>query len=341
VKGFFDYRYVEPGPPSLKIVNPLTGDQWFNFTDMNKSVGDTFIINITIVNVKGLLCWQFGLQWNPSLLTYVSSTIPSDNVFAGQSYISCKDSSTPGLLVIGAAHIFPIELFTGSGILAQVELRIVNGAGQSPLSFEGTYMDVDTFLLDERLNDISYTAVNGYYEYMLPIHDVAIINLTSTKTIIGQGYAGNVTMTVENQGDFAENFNVTIYANTTQITVLNFVLANGTLQAKTFSWNITGFAYGNYTIWAYAEPLLGEIDVEDNNCTCAVPVHVGVPGDISGPTVGVYDGTTNMRDVNYLILLFNTNPSSPNWKPNADINNDGTVNMRDIQIGILNFNKHE
>jgi len=36
-----------------------------------------------------------------------------------------------------------------------------------------------------------------------------------------------------------------------------------------------------------------------------------------------------------------TNPSSPNWKPNADVNNDGVCNMRDIQIAILNFNKHE
>jgi hypothetical protein len=72
-----------------------------------------------------------------------------------------------------------------------------------------------------------------------------------------------------------------------------------------------------------------------------MPVHVGVPGDISGPTLGVYEGTCNMRDIQYLILYFNTNPSSPTWKPNADINNDGTVNMRDIQIAILNFNKHE
>jgi len=70
-------------------------------------------------------------------------------------------------------------------------------------------------------------------------------------------------------------------------------------------------------------------------------VHVGVPGDVSGPTIGVYDGTANMRDINYMIQLFNTNLSSPNWKPNADVNNDGTVNMRDIQIAILNFGKHE
>jgi hypothetical protein len=85
----------------------------------------------------------------------------------------------------------------------------------------------------------------------------------------------------------------------------------------------------------------GEINTSDNNYTCPVRVHVGVPGDVSSPTQGVYDGLVNMRDIYYIILLFNTDPSSPNWKPNADINNDGTVNMRDIQIPVLNFNKHE
>jgi hypothetical protein len=100
-------------------------------------------------------------------------------------------------------------------------------------------------------------------------------------------------------------------------------------------------AYGNYTIEAAVEPVLGETNTANNNCTCDMPVHVGVPGDISGPIQGVYDGICNMKDIQYLILYFNTNPTSPNWKPNADVNNDGTVNMRDIQIAILNFNKHE
>ena len=79
----------------------------------------------------------------------------------------------------------------------------------------------------------------------------------------------------------------------------------------------------------------------DNNYTSTVVLHVGVPGDISGPTQSVFDGTTNMRDVQYLVLLFATKPLSPNWNPNADINNDATVNMRDISIASLNFNKHE
>jgi hypothetical protein len=175
----------------------------------------------------------------------------------------------------------------------------------------------------------------------LSVHDVAITNVTSAKTVIGQGYGGNVTATAQNQGDFAENFNVTTYANTTQTTTVNFVLTNGTTEAKTFVWNTTGFAYGNYTLVGAADIVPGETDIADNNYTCGVPVHVGVPGDVSGPTIGAYDKTCNMRDINYLIQLFNTSPSSPNWKPNADVNNDGTVNMRDIQIAIINFNRSE
>jgi len=171
--------------------------------------------------------------------------------------------------------------------------------------------------------------------------DAAVTNVTSAKTIIGQGYGGNVTVTAQYLGDFTENFNVTTYANLTVIGTLNFDLTSGSTESKLFVWNTTGFTYGNYTLKAAADVVPGETDIEDNNYTCPVPVHVGVPGDISGPTQGVYDGTCNMRDIQYLILYFNTNPSSPNWKPNADINNDGTVNMRDITIAILNFNKHE
>jgi hypothetical protein len=105
--------------------------------------------------------------------------------------------------------------------------------------------------------------------------------------------------------------------------------------------NTTTCAYGNYTLEAVAEPLPEEIDISDNNCTCSFTVHVGVPGDISGPTQGVYDGKCDTRDINYLIAHFNSKPGSAKWNPNADVNGDNTVNTRDIQIAILNFNKHE
>ena len=169
--------------------------------------------------------------------------------------------------------------------------------------------------------------------------NVRVAYVGSPKTIIGLGYSGNITTTASRTS--AQGFNVTIYANASTIQILSFSIGYVGEETRTSVWNTTGFGYGNYTVLGAADIVHFETEIEDNNYTCITPVHIGVPGDVSGQTRGVYDGTTNMRDINYLIQLFNTNPSSSNWNPNADINNDGTVNMRDIQIAILNFNKYE
>jgi parallel beta-helix repeat protein len=173
-------------------------------------------------------------------------------------------------------------------------------------------------------------------------NDVGVTSLALSKNVVGQGYNLSATVMIFNYGNDTETVNATICANQTVICKsYNIELTSRSFTIVSFTWNTSGFAYGNYTINAYVEPVPNETDIVDNNVTCIFRVHAGVPGDISGPTQGVYDGTTNMRDIQYLILLFNTNPGSPNWKPNADVNNDATVNMRDIQIAILNFNKHE
>jgi hypothetical protein len=175
----------------------------------------------------------------------------------------------------------------------------------------------------------------------IPVHDVAVTNVTSAKTIIGKGYGGNITETAEDQGNFDENFNVTTYANSTATAIMNFNLSSGNSDSKICVWNTTGYGYGNYTINGSADIVPGETDVGDNNYTCGVQVHVGVPGDVSSSTPGVYDKVVNMKDIAYMVTLFNTKPPSPNWNPNADVNNDGVVNMKDIAIAVLNFSQHE
>ena len=189
-----------------------------------------------------------------------------------------------------------------------------------------------------------------YVEFPLSTHtvtvkyaltDVALSGTDIAKTIIGRGYSLNMNLTVVNLGTLDESFDVEVYANSTVVMTQPFDLKIGGSVNLTCKWNTAAFVFGNYTISAYVPPMEGEDNLANNNRSYDIPIHVSVPGDVSGPTVGVYDGTANMRDINYLIMLFNTNTSSPNWKPNADINDDCTVNMREIQIAILNFNKHE
>jgi hypothetical protein len=71
--------------------------------------------------------------------------------------------------------------------------------------------------------------------------------------------------------------------------------------------------------------------------------------NISGPTPGVPDDVTNMRDVTYLLLHFNAKapepgkPVDPRWVGTygvggVDPYGDRVCNMRDVTFTILHFN---
>jgi len=181
-----------------------------------------------------------------------------------------------------------------------------------------------------------------HYPLMKPYsgpHDIGAI-ITASRTIVSAGYntTVNFNVTILNYGLQTENFNFTFNTPTmTQEQQLTLAGRNSTTFA--FALNTSGFVYGNCTAWAYVTPVEGETDTTDNNGT--ISIRIVVPGDVSGNEQAVPDGLVNMRDINYLIQLFNTRRDSLSWNPNADVNDDGVVNMRDINIAVQNFNKHE
>jgi hypothetical protein len=210
--------------------------------------------------------------------------------------------------------------------------------------YKGLYQNVngsdgigDTPYTIDRNNRDRYPYINSY----MPTHDLAANDIMPLKTVVGQGYNMNISIAITNYGLFDENLYLSVSANSHFIARVTTAVKAGNAVTLNFVWNVSGLAYGNYTIEAAAEPVLGETNTANNNCTCAIPVHVGIAGDVSGQIQEVYDGIVNMRDISYMIQLFTAKPSSLNWNPNADINDDGTVNMRDISIAIINFNKHE
>jgi hypothetical protein len=171
------------------------------------------------------------------------------------------------------------------------------------------------------------------------VHDVAITNVASSKNgclpmpTVGQGFSASINVTVANQGSYTETFNTTAYANTTIIGSENVTLPAGNSTTVKFTWNTIGFAYGNYTISAYAWPVPGETNVANNNFTGGV-VTVAIPGDIDG------DGIVDIFDAVKLSAAFNATPGMKNWNPNADINGDGIVDIFDAVILAGHFNQH-
>jgi hypothetical protein len=169
---------------------------------------------------------------------------------------------------------------------------------------------------------------------VLPIHCIAVTNVTLYKTVVGQDYGVNIIVTLADLGTCNETFKVTAYANTSSITSQNVTLSSGTSTNFTLTWNTTGFAYGNYTISAYACPIPNETSTADNNFSFCFAVHVGVPGDVNG------DGKVDMRDIGAIARLFGVNYPSPQYNPNYDINCDGKIDMKDIAIAARNFGQH-
>jgi hypothetical protein len=162
--------------------------------------------------------------------------------------------------------------------------------------------------------------------------EIAITNLTESSLVVGQGYGLNVNVTAENQGDAVETFNTTIYANGTAIQTEEITLMNSSSTTVTFVWNTTSFAYGNYTISAYATPVPGEANTTDNTLVGGLIV-VTIPGDING------DGTVDIYDAIILSSAFGSTPGSSHWNPNADINGDGIVDIYDALILSAHFNQ--
>ena len=156
-------------------------------------------------------------------------------------------------------------------------------------------------------------------------HDVAITSLTTSKTVVPQGYNLNISLIAFNYGGYTENFTITVYANTTIIHETNVNLTSRNSITVSFTLNTTGFAEGNYTVWAYAWPVQGEIDTEDNTFVYGV-VTVTIPGDVDG------DFDVDILDVVKITGIYAFRQGDPTFNPNSDIDNDGEITILDVVI---------
>jgi len=161
---------------------------------------------------------------------------------------------------------------------------------------------------------------HGLHAFFIAHHDIAVTNVTPSKTVVGRGYSLNINVTAANQGDYTETFNVTVYANTTSVTSQTVTLSSGNSTTITLMWDTTGWAKGNYTISAVADTVPGETDTTDNTIINGW-VLVTVPGDVNG------DGECNILDIKRVKLALS------GWivEPNADLDNNGEINILDLK----------
>lgn len=194
----------------------------------------------------------------------------------------------------------------------------------------------------------TYTLTAQSNEYAMAVHDVAVTSVTCFKTVVGQGFGLNASVTLANLGDYTEATNVSIcYIDAAQRILSSPAsnlesIPNGISTVVVLTWNTTGIPYGNYTLGAYASPVPSET-CTTNNTFWGGWVIVTIPDDING------DWKVSLPDLVLLAAAYGSHcvsyhyqgeQASPNWNPTADVNNDGIVNLQDLVILAQHYGQH-
>lgn len=147
-------------------------------------------------------------------------------------------------------------------------------------------------------------------------------------------------VTVENEGNAPETFNVTVYFNNTLLENEAVIDLAANRSTTVFFhcriWNHTWMLpIGVYNITAEAGPLPFETHLSDNTMTFNGSVRVYVPGDLNR------DGKTDILDAISLANSFDKSIGQPGYNPAADLNGDGIVNILDSIILSDNYGRHQ
>jgi hypothetical protein len=299
--------------------------------------GNIFPVNIIVANVSDLTSWQVAISYDPSILGYSDIGLPSDHVFSGQNVtVTGPDYSIPGYVIFGVTLLEAGNSYTGSGTLCQLNLTILPTNSSLPATSNIAFANLgtDTFLLGSSGYDIDISILSSSFK-LLPTPDIAVTEIVPWKTIIGKGCTGNFSVSVKNQDYWSDyNSNITLNANLTQVSTIEDInLEIQELVTVFFNWNSTDFAYGNYTISAYAWPVPGETDTADNNMTGG-SVLVTIPGDVDG------NGNVNVLDAIDLSNSFGKSTGQTGFNANADFDDNGIVNILDAITLANHYNQH-
>lgn len=307
-------------------------------------IGNTFQVNITVSHVTELYAWQFRLfyrsdilnatNWfqGPFLLTHPSPDAHTMPAFPEVG--TAPDTSDTYNATHGLVHLY-VTLsgvhggVSGTGTLATITFE-VKGEGDSMLSLRPR-PGADFILVDSAEpfgNEIPHTTTDGIVH--VGLHDVAIISAETSKTIASDTIV-YIDVTVENQGQTIETFDVTAYYDSTPIETRTVIdLTEGASTVITLTWDTNTVPKGNYTISVTATTMPGETDIADNTYTDGW-VFKTIEGDVNG------DGQVNILDIAQVALAFGTKRGDPKWDSNADINNDDEINILDISIVAIHF----
>jgi hypothetical protein len=338
----WDTSLVSPGIRTLKLtvrdVGGKTGeDRWIIRVEELPAIrvdpqltetqeGLTFTVSVKITDPEDLYGLDFQMNWNTTLLDYINHSlyIPVEDYWWGVLHepvviIKNELNQTAGTYWVAATSSFPASPFDRDGTVFDMTFQAkANGT-----------CDLGIFssnLSDSSGEPIVHNVWDGTVEIAPGVHDVAVTDIWTAGTIVGEGYPIRINVTVTNEGTFPENFTLTVYANETVIDTTQIYLSLDNSETATVIWDTSGWTKGNYNVSAYAGPIPSETDTADNTLYADMEVSVSTPGDVDG------DGDVDIYDIVKICACYGLKEGDPQYDGNCDIDGDGDIDIYDIVI---------
>ena len=214
---------------------------------------------------------------------------------------------------------------------------------------EAFYEWLKNRVIEEETNPDTWYDAKWYYGMTIlgdptlyvKIADIAVTNVDVPKTVVGQGYCANITVTVENKDVQTRTFNVSVNVNQTAIYTREVTLTSEASITFTYLWNTSSFEKGNYTITVYASPLPNETNTRNNQYNAGFIIIAQI-GDITG-IEGWPDGKVDIRDIAAVSRGFGSCLYDSLYDANCDVTGptigvaDGKIDIRDIAAVAVHF----
>jgi len=318
--------------PTVSTVAPV---QNFNVT-----------IKVSDINAsRSLYSWEFKINFNTTVLDAVTvregpflKTV--GDLYYG-TYFRSKINNTLGYVSAldmllnnpDPPYELPPQGAVGNGTLCTITFQ-AQANGKTLLHFE--YTELYTVTAEE-LDPIGHTPKDGFFEYPLRVHDIAVTSVVPRfkGTVVSAAYRTwnlSVSVTIRNQGSATEATSVTAYyyyliwrkIGTQNVTSL----ASGAETTLTFNWKIASLtANATYTLKANAtlivdgvSTLIPDSNLANNEFVYGL-VKVRLWGDVDG------NGAINILDLKKVKLAL----SLLIVEPFADLDGDCDADILDLK----------
>jgi len=133
--------------------------------------GNIFYIRVYLKDAVNVWNWQIKVKFDPTVIEATQAFVPTTSLFNFAVKPTPVIDNATGYVMMGASRLADEPGVSGSGDLASITFQITAAPsmpGES-LSCDLTLDPTDTFLLDPDMAEISFSRVDGYYQYTYPL----------------------------------------------------------------------------------------------------------------------------------------------------------------------------